>query len=567
MSITEMHLTIGALIDRAAAADPAKVALIDDHVRLTRAELREYVNCLAAGLLRLGIQKGDAVLLQLPNWAEFVYSYFALQKIGAAPVLLISGYRRAEVDHLCRLTEAKAWIVPQAYRKMDYPSWIGAVREANPQLRQIISVRAQDEDANFTARLEELMAGAPSGAAENEIAARCPQPADPSTRAPAMAGGSRSGLRPTGVLEGAPGLPVGLHIAHILPSGGTTGLPKAIPRTHEDYLCNVKYLHDAGAMSQDDVCLLAVPVGHNLALLNVVGAALVGYEIVLLDSTWPEDICRAIEAEGVTYFPTVPSLLKRILEFEKIGDCDLSSLKKISAGGEPTTPDLVERVRQRLQANYITEFGMSEGPLCRTRLNDDLKTVCGSVGKPICPDDEFRILDDAGRALPPETDGELAARGPGIFAGYLKNPEENQRAFTADGFFRTGDLARFYRLGNVTITGRIKDMINRGGEKISPAQVEKLLLAHPDIADAAVIGMPDRALGERVCAYLRPAAGKNPTPDEIAAFMMAKGASRLLIPERFEFVNVLPLTEAGKHDKKALRQDISRKLERQEGGE
>ena len=526
-----MGSTIGALIDRAAAADPARVALVGDRVRLTRAELRDYVNSLAAGLLGLGVQKGDAVLLQLPNWAEFAYSYFALQKIGAAPVLLISGYRQVEVDHLCRLTEATAWIVPQAYRQMDYPSWIGAVREANPQLRHIISVRAQDEDANFTARLEDLMASASDANAESQIAARSPKPTD---------------------------------VAHILPSGGTTGLPKAIPRTHEDYLCNVKFLHDAGEMSNDDVCLLAVPVGHNLALLNVVGAALVGYEIVLLDSTRPEDLCRTIEAERVTYFPTVPSLLKRILEFEKLDDYDLHSLRKISAGGEPTPPDLVERVRQRLHAAYITEFGMSEGPLCRTRLDADVKTVCGSVGKPICPDDEFRILDDAGRALPPETDGELAARGPGIFAGYLKNPEENQRAFTTDGFFRTGDLARFDRSGNVTITGRIKDVINRGGEKISPAQVEKLLLAHPDIADAAVIGMPDRALGERVCAYLRLAVGKTPTPDEIAAFMTAKGASKLLIPERFEFVDVLPLTEAGKHDKKALREDIKRKLEQEE---
>jgi non-ribosomal peptide synthetase component E (peptide arylation enzyme) len=313
-------------------------------------------------------------------------------------------------------------------------------------------------------------------------------------------------------------------------------------------------------MTAEDVCLVAVPVGHNLALLNVVGAALVGYRIVLLDSTRADDICRTIDEERVTYLPTVPSLLKRILEFEQVNDYSLHSLRKISAGGEPATPDLVERVRQKLQCSYISEFGMSEGPLCRTRLDDNPKTVCGSVGKPICPDDEFRILDDCGQALPAETDGELAARGPGIFAGYLKNPAENERAFTKEGFFRTGDLARMDNYGNVTITGRIKDVINRGGEKISPAQIEKLLLVHPQIADAAVIGMPDSDLGEKICAYIRVETGATLDHEAIKTFMEDIGASKHLIPERVEFVATLPLTEAGKHDKKALREDIQHKL-------
>jgi 2,3-dihydroxybenzoate-AMP ligase/mycobactin salicyl-AMP ligase len=520
-------MTIGELIDRAAPSDRAKIALVATGVRLTGAELRQCINRLAAGLLGLGIEKGETVLLQLPNWCEFVYSYFALQKIGAVPVLLISGYGRIEVSHLCRLTEATVWIVPQIYRNRDYTPCIRAVREANPRLRHVISVRAERPDENFSARLEEMMAGAADANVESQIVQHCPKPTD---------------------------------VAHILPSGGTTGLPKAIPRTHEDYLCNVKYLHHVGEMTAEDVCLVAVPVGHNLALLNVVGAALVGYRIVLLDSTRADDICRTIDEERVTYLPTVPSLLKRILEFEQVNDYSLHSLRKISAGGEPATPDLVERVRQKLQCSYISEFGMSEGPLCRTRLDDNPKTVCGSVGKPICPDDEFRILDDCGQALPAETDGELAARGPGIFAGYLKNPAENERAFTKEGFFRTGDLARMDNYGNVTITGRIKDVINRGGEKISPAQIEKLLLVHPQIADAAVIGMPDSDLGEKICAYIRVETGATLDHEAIKTFMEDIGASKHLIPERVEFVATLPLTEAGKHDKKALREDIQHKL-------
>lgn len=523
-------LTIGDLPDRLVSAQPSKVALVDDTVRLTRAELRERINRLAAAFIDLGIEKGDTVLIQLPNWAEFVYLYFALQKIGAVPVLLISGYGKAEAKHLCCLTDATAWILPATYRKLDYSSWISDVRADNPRLRHIVSVRAGRGVLNFTESLEELMSRPCNPKDESAIAARRPRPAD---------------------------------MAHILPSGGTTGLPKAIPRTHDDYFCNVHYLHRAGEMQADDICLLVVPVGHNLALLNVVGAMLVGYRLVLLDSTRPADIGQAIEREKVTYLPTVPSLIKRLLEFDKSADFDLTTLRKISAGGEPSARELVERVCRELNCLYIKEFGMSEGLLCRTRLDDKLETVCTTVGKAVCPDDEIKILDEEGRALPAETDGELAARGPGIFAGYLKNPAENKRAFTADGFFRTGDLARIDHSGNLKITGRIKDVINRGGEKISPAQIEELLLSHPDIADAAVIGMPDPALGERVCAYVRPAAGKKPSPAEIKSFIESKGASKFLIPEQFEFVDILPLTEAGKHDKKALRQDIERKLERQ----
>jgi 2,3-dihydroxybenzoate-AMP ligase len=522
-----INLTIGELIDRAAASDPAKLALVAARVRLTRAELRQRIDRLAAAFIGLGIEVGETVLLQLPNWCEFIYSYFALQKIGAVPVLLISGYERMEVSHLCRLTESTVWIVPQIYRNRDYTPCIKAVREDNPQLRHVISVRPERPDENFSASLEDLMAGAADAGAQNQIAKRCPDPT---------------------------------AVAHILPSGGTTGLPKAIPRTHDDYLCNVKYLHQVGCMTAEDICLVAVPVGHNLALLNVVGAPLVGYRIVLLDSTRAEHICHALDAEWVTYLPTVPSLLKRILEFDGIDKYDFHCLRKISAGGEPGTPDLVERVRKKLHCAYISEFGMSEGPLCRTRLDDNSATICGSVGKPICPEDEFRILDDGGQALPPGTDGELAARGPGIFAGYLRNTAENERAFTKEGFFRTGDLARMDNDGNVTITGRIKDVINRGGEKITPAQVEKLLLAHPKIADAAVVGMPDRALGEKICAYIRVEPGASLDHEGIKTFMEDIGASKLLIPDRVELVDTLPLTEAGKHDKKALREDIRHKL-------
>jgi 2,3-dihydroxybenzoate-AMP ligase len=522
-----MGLTLGGVLDRFADVFPKKEAVVDDKGRLTGGEVRDRANRLAVSLMRLGIGRGDCVLLQLPNWSEYVIAYFAMQKIGAIPVILISGYRQLEVSYLGQLTEAKAWIVPDVYRKMDYLSIIDAVKHENPQLKHVISVRAQKAGQPFTASLESLMERRLSSSDLVLLDEGRPEPTD---------------------------------VAHVLPSGGTTGLPKGIPRTHNDYISNVEFLHKGWEMHPGDIALIVVPVGHNLALLNVVGSFLFGFKLVLADSTRASDICSLIQAEKVTYMPTVPSLVRRIIELPDLGNYDLGSLKKISAGGEPSTPDLIREVYKKLGCTYINEFGMSEGLLCRTGLRDDVETICNTVGKPCCPYEDVRILDRKGDPLPPDRDGELAAKGPGIFAGYLKNPEENKKSFTRDGFFRTGDQARIDEHGYLKITGRIKDIIIRGGENISPGQVEDLLCAHPGITDAAVIGMPDEEVGERVCAYVRLAAGANLRPEEIKSFMEAKGASKLMIPERFEFVVTLPMTVAGKHDKKALRKDIKQKL-------
>ena len=523
-----LGITLGDMLDKTADLYPNKEALVDDRVRLTYSELRERVDKLAVGMIYLGIEKGDAVLLQLPNWAEFVCSYYALQKIGGIPVLLISGYRQLEVNHLCRLAEAKAWIVPDAYRKIDYMSFIGVVKKANPQLKYVISVRARGQDENFAVSLEDLMDRELNADDKHVLADRRPEPTD---------------------------------VAHILPSGGTTGLPKGISRTHNDYFCNLEHVAKAGEMCTDDIWLITVPVGHNLALLDgITGCVFVGGKLVLLDSTRVWDVCSAIQRERVTFIPIVPSLLKRIIESEEIGQYDLSSLKKISAGGEASTPELIRSVHEKLGCKYINEFGMSEGLLLRTRIDYDLETVCNTVGRPCCPYDQVKILNAEGKELPVNTDGELSAKGPSIFAGYLKNPEENKKVFNAEGFFRTGDMARIDDLGNIRITGRIKDIIIRGGENISPAQVEELLLSHPGIANVAVIGIPDKEMGESVCAYIQPVPGVTLDPEEIKALIESKGASKLLLPERFEFIDALPMTEAGKHDKKALREDIKRRI-------
>jgi len=219
-------------------------------------------------------------------------------------------------------------------------------------------------------------------------------------------------------------------------------------------------------------------------------------------------------------------------------------------------------VYDKLPCIFINGFGSSEGANTATRPGDGIDIICNSVGRPACPYDAIKIVDDEGNETPPFVEGELVSKGPGIFTGYFKSEEENSQIFTPDGFFKTGDKARKDEFGNITITGRIKDIINRGGEKISAVEIEHRLCAHQGISEAAVIGMPDKVLGERICAYVVLRPGVNLTFAEVISFLKERGASLQHLPERIEFVQRLPMTKVGKVDKKVLREDIKQRLEK-----
>jgi 2,3-dihydroxybenzoate-AMP ligase len=220
-------------------------------------------------------------------------------------------------------------------------------------------------------------------------------------------------------------------------------------------------------------------------------------------------------------------------------------------------------VSEKIGCKYLNSFGMVEGPTTQVRMDDDTEIVLNTAGRPVCPYDEFKVIDAAGKEPATNKEGELAAKGPCIFTGYLSSPGKNSESFTEDGFFRTGDLATIDDRGNVKITGRIKDIIIRGGENITASDVEGLIAAHPDVEDVAVVGMPDKELGERVCAYIRlKVKTKKFGLDELSSFMRNKGASNPLIPEKIEFLDEIPLTKVGKADKNALRKDIRNRLGR-----
>ncbi len=521
-----LGMTWSDLVDKASDIYPDKIGLVDGVGRWTYREVREKVDRLAISLMRRGVKSKDWVLLQFPNWHEYIISYFAMQKIGALTVLLIPRHNQTEIKHFAGLTRPVAWILPEQYGKIDYQPIIDDVLKENPQLKEVIQVRAKK---GRYPTMDDLI-GEVTLTKENlkELEERRPDPDE---------------------------------VSHIMPTGGTTGLPKASVRTHNSYITNIEYHARAWEITSNDTIMVITPVGHSMAMHWGIGAALLNFaKLVLLDSTAPEDICTWVEKEKVTAFPSVPALITRMVHMENLKDYDLSSLKKISVGGAPSTPELVRTVYDTLGCTFINGFGSSEGTNMATRPGDSIEVICNSVGRPACPYDSIIIIDEAGNECPPGVEGELVSKGPGIFTGYFRSAEENAETFTPDGHFKTGDKARKDAFGNITITGRIKDIINRGGEKISALDIEHRMSAHPAVREAAVVGMPDPILGERICAYVVLRQGMKATFEEIVAFLKQSGASVQQLPERIEFIEELPATKVGKVDKKALREDIKGRM-------
>jgi len=520
-------LTLGDLLDKAADIFPDKEAFCDGRTRLTFAHAREMTNRLALALLNIGIAPQDRVLIQLPNWNEFVLAYFAVQKIGGIVVMALDRHRQYELGHLAALTGATAWIVAERYKKTDYLPIVQEVVREHPGLKSVVLARSEGQGAFLS--MERLMEGATLDSAD---------------------------LRKLREMRPDP-----MAVAHMGPTGGTTGLPKVVPRTHNSLICGAEYVSYAWDIDSRDVCLLAGPIGHDLTFTKGLLCSLFTLgKTVLLDSMDMKGVCETIAREKVTAIPWVPTLAKRLIDFAGLKDYDLSSLKGMYCGGGVSLPEVVEGVIEKLHCTFYNSYGGTEGQSTITRSYESLETVLHTVGKPTCPHDTYRVVSPEGKELPLSTSGELIVKGPGVFTGYYKAPEENAKVFTEEGFFRTGDLARIDEKGNVTLTGRIKEMINRGGESISAKEIETLIIGHPDVDNVAVIPMPDPQLGERVCAYVQCRPETELTFEAIIAYLKQQKASVLHLPERIEFIAALPFTKVEKVDKLALVQDIKKKL-------
>jgi 2,3-dihydroxybenzoate-AMP ligase len=503
-----------------------RLAIIDGEQAVTYRELDERATRLAINLLDEGLKPLDRVVVQLPNLVEFAYLYFALQKIGAIPILALPTHRFREMSQFAELSGAAACVTPDRSKDFDYRDLVNRMRRGNPALR--MGIILGDTPPGFLS-LKELVErpGRTSAAVLKEIAI---DPEDP---------------------------------AVFQLSGGTTGIPKLIPRSHNDYIYNSKLASAVTGVAADEIFLDVLPLAHNLPLAcpGLHGYLLHGGKFVLSNSTRSEDIFALIERHRVTHIAVVPALLIRLVNDPLITKFDLSSLRVIQSGGQRLQPEVRRRTKELIPGVTVQEnFGMAEGMLMFVRFDDPEEVRMETVGRPLSPDDEVRLVDDDDKEVAPGEVGELLARGPYTLRGYFGVPEYNARAFTSDGFYRSGDLMRLHPSGNYIVEGRKKDLINRGGEKISAEEIENLILTHPAVQNVACVPMPDPVLGERMCAYVIIRAGQSLTLQQLAVYLLEQEIAKHKLPERMEIVDEFPLSPFGKVSKRDLTERITQLL-------
>lgn len=523
--------TIGSLVREVADRHPHREALVDGDVRLTYGELMARADAASVRLRDMGFAADDRLLVQLPNSWQFVVLTLACFRAGIVPVMALTAHRRYELTHLASLSECRGIAVPDSLKGFDHQALAHELAAELPDLELVLVLGATHEGSVALSEILEL---------------------------PATGGDPKSAAARMVELEPDPDAP-----ACFLISGGTTGLPKLITRTHNDYVCNIRATSAMAGLTADDVYLGTLPASHNfpLACPGVLGALLVGGRAVMLPSPEPVRVFRTIAEEGVTISAAVPAVAQRWVEHqESVGGDQLDSLRVLQVGGSRLPDEYARRVGPVLGCTLQQVFGMAEGLINVTRLGDPEDVICTTQGRPVHEADEIRILDALGNDVADGEPGLLYTRGPYTPRGYYNAPEHNARSFLADGWYGSGDVVVRRPGGNLVVHGREKDMINRGGEKISAEEIESLVYQLPGVELVAAVSMPDDVLGERLCLYLVPNVGFDFDLEKIRGHLAGLGLAEFKLPDRVEIVPTIPRTKVGKLDKKALRDDIAERM-------
>ena len=521
-------ITLGEMMAAAIRRHTAKTALICGDLRQSYAALGESVDRLACGFVHAGIAPLDRVVVQLPNVPEFVYTYLALARIGAIPVMALRAHRHAEVTHFLRASGAVACVIPDLIRGFDYRAMLAEIAPSCPALRTVFVAGTPGTGQRALSTLMESRDGG-----TNELAGLCTDPSE---------------------------------VVTMLLSGGTTSMSKLIPRTHDDYVLNARLCGAVGGFDENTVLLAILPLGHNynLASPGMLGAFHHGGTLVLAPSGDAADVFGLVERERVTTIAAVVPLISAWLNAEVADHHDLTSLKVIQNGGARLAPELRSRLRDRFLCTPQEVYGTAEGLINMTRLDDSDALLLHSSGAPVCEDDEIKVVDDDGREVGDGIHGELLTRGPYTIRGYYNAAEKNREAFTDDGFYRMGDIVR-RQARHVFTEGRRKDLINRGGEKISCEEVENLIYRHPKVKVVTLVAMPDPVFGEKACAFVIPQPGESLAFDELINFLRRQDIASFKLPERLEIVSEFPISPVGKILKRQLREQVASTLKRERG--
>jgi len=516
------------MLEKSIEIHPRRIALIHRGERLTYSALGKRIQRLALGLADLGLQPNDRVVVQLPNCIEFVVTLFALLRVGAIPVLALPAHRHREIAHFVSHSEAVAYIIAEHSRDFDYRVMAADIAGTSPSLRSVLVLGTPAAGQTSLSDLSRSLANGP-------------------TETP-------GGLAPD-------------DVALMLLSGGTTGVPKLIPRTHNDYVYNCRQCAAVTGFTENTVFLAVLPMAHNYTLgcPGVLGALASAATIVIAPDAAPTTIFRLIEEEKVSVVSAGLPLVVDWLGFDAADRFDLSSLQVFMSGGAKLPPELRRRVESCFGCIYQESFGTGEGLLNMTRLDDPGDIRFSSSGRPISAADEIKIVDEIGREVPDGKVGELLCRGPYTIRGYYHAPSATASAFTTDGFYRTGDAV--CKIGSdLYVQGRFKDLINRGGEKISCEEVENHLLSHRGIANACVVAMPDERFGEKACAFVILKPGVSLSFEEMKSHLLSRNIAKFKVPERMEVVAELPTSAAGKIVRRELREIIATKVAAERAG-
>lgn len=493
---------------------PHSTAIICGERHLSYGELDQRSTNLASRLAASGLGKGDTALVQLPNIAEFYIVLFALFKAGIAPLNALYSHRKLELKSYAKQITPKLLIASREHEVFRDDGYLADFKEVGSSPQVTLLLGEPRDESNLMAWIE--------------------TPAE----------------RQTDFSPSAPD-----EVALFQLSGGSTGTPKLIPRTHNDYHYNARTSADVCGLTAQTRFLCALPAAHNFLLSSpgALGVLYAGGTIIMAPSPEPLTCFSMIQRHEINTVALVPSAVALWLQAAPDYTEQLQALEYLQVGGAVFADSLASQVPSVLGCKLQQVFGMAEGLINYTRLDDTDEQIFTTQGRPISPGDEIKIVDEQGHPVADGEPGMLATRGPYTFCGYYKSPEQNAQAFDADGYYYSGDLVQMTPTGDLRVVGRVKDQINRGGEKVASEEIENLIVLHPDVTHAGLVAMPDDRLGEKSCAFV---VSRNPNlkSPALRRHLMELGIAEYKLPDRIRLIETMPLTAVGKIDKKRLRQ-------------